>query len=380
MKKILYVTTVSRTINTFLVPHIKHLIDLGNEVQIASSLDQEINKELIEYGVKFNELSFSRNPINISNKKALKQIRDLYNKEKFDIVHVHTPVASFVTRFALRNEKVKMIYTCHGFHFFKGAPLLNWMFYYPLERLAANWTDTLVTINSEDLNRAKRFNLRNGGEAYLMHGVGLDLSQYKISNFNKDEYRKNFGLDKKDFVILVLAELNKNKNHMQIIKAMNLLKKDNLNIKVLCAGKGPLENELKDKVEKLELEKNIFFLGFRNDVSELINMCDCVALFSKREGLGKCLLEGMCAGKPLLATNTRGPREFIKHGENGFLIEVGDVIGTLESIKKLYFNYDKNYLVDKNDGIRKVEKYHLDNVLCEISRFNLKEVTDTSVS
>lgn len=378
MKKILYVTTVSSTINTFLIPHIKHLIDLGNEVQIASSLDQEINKELIEYGVKFNELAFSRNPISISNKKALKQIRTLYNKEKFDIVHVHTPVASFVTRFALRNEKVKMIYTCHGFHFYKGASLINWMIYYPLERLAANWTDTLITINSEDLNRAKSFKLRNRGVVHLMHGVGIDLSQYKVSNFNKNEYRKNMRLDKNDFVILVLSELNKNKNHIQIIKAMNLLKKDNLNIKVLCAGKGPLENQLKNEVKKLGLEKNILFLGFRNDVNELINMCDCVALFSKREGLGKCLLEGMHAGKPLLATNTRGPRELIEHGKNGFLIEVGNVTDTAESIKKIYLNTKSNYIMDKNNR-KKIEKYCLDNVLCEIDRFNLKEVNKISV-
>lgn len=370
MKKILYVTTVSSTINTFLIPHIKHLMDLGNEVQIASSLDQEINKELIEYGVKFNELAFSRNPISISNKKALKEIRDLYNKEKFDIVHVHTPVASFVTRFALRNEKIKMIYTCHGFHFYKGAPLINWMIYYPLERLAANWTDTLVTINSEDLNRAKGFNLRNGGEVQLMHGVGLDLSKYEISNFNKDEYRKNLGLDKNDFIILVLSELNKNKNHMQVIKAMNLLKKDNLNIKVLFAGKGPLENELKNEVRKLGLEENIVFLGFRNDVSELINMCDCLALFSKREGLGKCLLEGMYAGKPLLATNTRGPRELVEHGKNGFLIEVGNVTDTAESIKKLYFNNEKRNIIRNNN--EKTNMYNLNNVLNEIQKINYR--------
>lgn len=369
MKKILYVTTVSSTINTFLIPHIKHLIDLGNEVQIASSLDQEISRELIQYGVKFNNISFSRNPINISNKKALNEIRTLYNKEKFDIVHVHTPVASFVTRFALKNENIKMIYTCHGFHFYKGAPLINWMIYYPLERMAANWTDTLVTINSEDLNIAKNFKLRSNGQVQLMHGVGIDLNQYKISAFNKLEYRKSLGLDEEDFVILVLSELNKNKNHIQIIKAMNLLKKENMKIKVLCAGKGPLEDYLKNEVEKLGLEKNIMFLGFRNDVSKLINICDCVALLSKREGLGKCLLEGMYAEKQLLATNTRGPRELISHGENGFLIEVGDINNTAECIKKLYFNTKNNYITNKRNR-EKIRKYCLENVLNKIEEIN----------
>lgn len=368
--KILYVTTVSLTLNTFLIPHIKYLIENGNEVQIASNIDVELSNEFTDRKIKHTRIDFSRNPFSLNNKKAYKQIIELQKSEKFDIIHVHTPVASFVTRLALRNYDVKMIYTAHGFHFYEGAPLINWLLYYPLEKIAARWTDTLVTINSEDLKRAKTFKLRNNGRVELMHGVGISPNVYELSNFDKNEYRELLGLNKDDFIILILAELNKNKNHIQIIKAMEILKDKYPNIKILCAGKGPLENELKNKVKELRLENNIKFIGFRNDIKELLNISDCVGLFSMREGLGKCLLEGMITGKALIATNTRGPKELIEDDRNGFLLDVGDYKTTAMYIEKLYLDHNKR-ISFATESKKKVKKYLLENVLQEIITFNL---------
>ena len=366
--KILYVTTVSVTLNTFLIPHIKHLIKNGHEVQIASNIDVELSEEFIKENIVHTKIDFSRNPLSLDNKNAYKQIKELQEKEKFDVVHVHTPVASFITRLALKNKAIKMIYTCHGFHFYKGEPLINWMIYYPLEKIAARWTDTLVTINSEDLERATKFKLRNNGQVKMMHGVGIDPKEYDIGDFDREKYREELGLDKEDFVLLILAELNKNKNHIQVIKAMEILKSKYPSIKVLCAGKGPLENELKETVSKMNLEENIKFIGFRNDIKELLYSCDCIGLFSKREGLGKCLLEGMVAGKCLIATNTRGPKELIKNEKNGFLVEVGDYKQTAEYVEVIYLNTERRKeLIDNSK--KRVSNYYIDNVLCEISRF-----------
>lgn len=366
--KILYVTTVSITLNTFLIPHVKYLLENNHEVEIASNIDLEIANEFKEMNVKHNKINFSRNPFSLSNKSAYTQIKNLQKIGNFDVVHVHTPVASFVTRLALRNQKIKMIYTAHGFHFYEGAPLINWMIYYPLEKIAARWTDTLVTINSEDLERAKKFNLRNNGEVKLMHGVGISPEEYKLENFKREEYRERIGLAKDDFGILILAELNKNKNHIQIIKALELLKGRYPNIKVLCAGKGPLENVLKDKVMELNLENSIKFLGFRKDVKELLYSCDCVSLMSIREGLGKCLIEGMIAAQPILSTNTRGPKELIENNKNGLLVDVGDFQKTAYSIEQLYINESKRiqYI---NESNKKVSKYYMKNVLKEIRYF-----------
>ena len=367
MKKILYVTTVSSTINAFLVPHIKYLLNQGYKVDVATNITDEVNIDLINMGVRVFEVDFKRTPISPNNLKAYKQIKKIQNKEKYDIVHVHTPVASFVTRCALRKEKnLKMVYTCHGFHFYKGGSPINWMIFYPIEKISAKWTDRLITINTEDYKVAKKFKLRNNGQVSKMHGVGIEKEKYVIENFDKSEYRKKLGINDDDFVILVLAELNKNKNHIQLIKAMNLLKDKYPNIKAIFAGTGPLEEEIKKQIKENELEDKISLLGWRNDVKELINSSDVVGLFSKREGLGKCLLEAMICGKCVISTNTRGPRELIEQDINGFMFEIGDIETTARSIEKIYSDNKLRHEFEER-VVYTVNKYLLDNVLNQLS-------------
>ena len=367
MKKILYVTTVSSTINAFLVPHIKHLINQGYKVDIATNITDDINQELIDMGTRVFEVDFQRTPISPKNSRAYKQIKEIHKKEKYDIVHVHTPVASFVTRYALRKEKnLKIVYTCHGFHFYKGGSIINWLLFYPIEKIAAKWTDSLITINSEDYEIASSFKLRNNGQVSKMNGVGIEKEKYIIENFDKNEYRKKLGFSDDDFVILVLSELNKNKNHIQLIKAMNLLKDKYPNIKAIFAGVGPLEDEIKQQIKENGLEDKISLLGWRNDVKELINLSDIVGLFSKREGLGKCLLEAMICGKCVIATNSRGPRELIEDGKNGFLLDIDDYEQTARLIEDIYENSDLKNKFEEY-GIKKTNDYLLDNVLNQLS-------------
>lgn len=366
MKKILYVTTVSSTINAFLVPHIKYLIEQGYKVDVATNITDEVDKSLIDIGARVFKVDFQRTPISLKNSRAYKQIREIQKNEKYDMVHVHTPVASFVTRYALRKEKnLKIIYTCHGFHFYKGGSILNWMLFYPIEYLAARWTDKLITINSEDLEVAKKFKLRSNGSVSKIHGVGIEKEKYVVENFDKSEYRKKLNLENEDFVILVLAELNRNKNHIQLIKAMSKLKDKYPNIKALFAGVGPLEEEIKSQIKDYGLENNIQLLGWRNDVKELINSCDVVGLFSKREGLGKCLLEGMICGKAVIATNTRGPRELIENNKNGYLIKLNDYETTAKIIQEIYV-YSENRNIFEKESIKKSNKYLIQNVLKEL--------------
>ena len=367
MKKILYVTTISKTINAFLVPHIKYLIDQGDQVDVATNITDEINQELIHYKVKIFQIDFQRNPISLNNKKAYDEIKKLQLKNRYDIVHVHTPVASFVTRLALRNEeRLKIVYTCHGFHFYKGSSIFSWMIFYPLEKLAAKWTDSLITINSEDFEIASKFKLRNNGQVSKMNGVGIEKEKYVIENFDKSEYRKKLGLKDDDFVILVLAELNKNKNHIQLIKAMNLLKDKYPNIKAIFAGTGPLEEDIKKQIKENGLEEKISLLGWRNDVKELINLSDIVGLFSQREGLGKCLLEAMICGKSVIATNTRGPRELIQPNKSGYLFDIGDIETTAKSIESIYRDIELRNMFETK-GLDTANKYLLDNVLIQLS-------------
>ena len=362
MKKVLYVTTVSRTINAFLVPHIEMLIEEGYKVDVACSIDKEINKVLINKGVQVYNIAFSRNPLDKKNILAYREIKGLVRKNEYDIVHVHTPVASFVTRMSLRNENIEMIYTAHGFHFYKGSPILNWLIYYPLEKLAARWTDKIITINNEDFNQASRFKLRGNKKAIKINGVGLDLSKYVLDKSNKDQFRISLNISENDFVIAVIAELIERKNHMQLIKAIEEIRYNHKNIKVLFVGDGILTEKIKKYLVEKNLENNITILGYRNDVNRIISISDVVGLFSIQEGLPRNLMEAMAIGKPIICTDIRGNNDLVKNDVNGLLVPVNDIEKTKKAIETIYLSREKLKQYGER-GLEEVKKYDIKSVL-----------------
>ncbi len=333
MKKILYVTTVSRTINAFLIPHINMLLDKGYIVDCACSIDKEVDVDLINKNINVYNIPFSRNPLNPNNYTAFKELIKIQEKNNYDIIHVHTPVASVYGRLLkAKFPKLKTIYTVHGFHFHKGAPFINWAIYYPIEKIMSKFTDEIITINKEDDERARNFDI---DKVHKLNGVGVDFNSYNSDTFIKDNIREKLGLSKDDFVILMIAEVNKNKNHKQIIEAVKILKSRNVDVKVICAGDGVLLESIKEEVKKENLEKNILMLGFRTDIDELIASCNIGVLMSYREGLPKNIMELMSGKKPVIGTDIRGIRDLVIDGYNGFLVKVGDYEDTARKIEVL---------------------------------------------
>ena len=366
-KRILYVTTISRTINAFLQPHIKFLVDQGCVVDIATNVTDEIDDELLAVGVRIFSVRFQRTPVSLMNLIACRQMKLIQKRERYDIVHVHTPVASFVTRYALRNERnIKILYTCHGFYFYRGGPCISWILFYPAEKIAARWTDGLITMNAEDYAVARHFKLRNDGKVFRINGVGVDKKKYMLKSFDKNKYRRSLGLDDDDFVILVLAEINKRKNHIQLIRAMRLLKDKYPGIKSVFAGTGPLEASVRKKIRKYGLERQVILLGWRSDVKELIHCSDVTGLFSSREGLVQCVLEAMVCRKYVIATGVRGVRELFEAGANGIMLEVDDVEGTAKAIEQLYVNRQYEVINEENDQ-KSLDRFLIENVLMQSS-------------
>lgn len=366
MKKILYVTTISNTINAFLVPHINHLISQGYKVDCAASEQRELSEELIKNGVEFFDIPFSRNPLDINNIKAFIRLIKIQKENKYDIVHVHTPIASMYGRLLkLKFPNLKTIYTAHGFHFYKGAPKKNWMIYYPIEKIMSKFTDTIITMNEEDYNQALKFNIKN---SYKVNGVGIDLSHYNPNLYNKNEVRKELGLREDDFVIVMIAEVNKNKNHIQMIKAIEILKKKGIEVKVICAGKGPLLENIKEEIKKRKLDENIFMLGFRTDIPKLITACDIGILLSYREGLPRNIMELIAHGKIVIGTDIRGIRDIIKNGENGYLVNLEDIEETANKIEYLYEN--KIILEDMcKNAYQSSRKYDINYVISSMKEY-----------
>lgn len=367
MKKILYVTTLSRTINAFLVPHITALIDSGNLVDCACYIDKdrELPSELKERNVQFFDIPFTRNPLNPNNMKAFKKLIEIQEKNNYDIIHVHTPIAAMYGRLLkVKFPKLKTIYTAHGFHFHKGAPFINWAIYYPIEKIMANFTDVIITMNEEDYQRAKKFNIK---EVHKVNGVGLDLNKYNSSLFDKNEVRKKLNLKEDDFVIVMIAEVNKNKNHKQMIDAVEILKNRNIDVKVLCLDTGSLFEEVKKYIKDKKLEGNIYMLGFRKDVNEIICASDIGILMSYREGLPRNIMELMACKKPVIGTDIRGIRDLVQDGFNGYLVKVGDIEETANSIKKIY--KDKQLLDDmSNNAYESILIYSVDKIVNQLQK------------
>ena len=360
--KILYVTTISNTVNAFLIPHIKMLIDEGHQVDVAFNIEQEVKPEIYEMGCKIHQLPLQRSPLKKDNFRAYKILKKIIISEGYDLVHTHTPIASAIVRLVCRSlNNVRVFYTAHGFHFFKGAPIVNWFIYYPVEKWLARYTDTLITINKEDYSRAKRkFKAKR---VEYVPGVGIDLKKFNTVKVDRDLKRSQLGLPKEAFVVLSVGELNKNKNHEVIIRA--IAKIDNPDIHYIVCGEGQLKGYLRDLSEELGIKNRVHLLGFRNDIPEICKIADLFAFPSYREGLSVALMEAMANGLPVVCSNIRGNSDLIEDGKGGYLVEPGDVEGFTKCIKGLI--EDSRLRSEFGDfNHKKIEHYSIENVLKEM--------------
>ena len=316
-KKVLF-TSHTANFAKFNRPFMRMLKQQGYEVHYASAGEEKV----LDCDKHFT-VPFKRSPFKIANYHAYKQLKKIIETNKYDLIHTHTPMGSVVTRLAARGARAKgtkVIYTAHGLHFFKGAPLVNWLIYFPIEWVMARYTDILVTINREDFKRAKVF----AEAARYMPGVGVDLERFRpVDAAQKNELRKKYGYAKDDFILIYIAELNSNKNQTFLINHFYPLLLEIPNIKLLLCGVGDGEWECKQLVSELSMQDRIEFLGYRNDVDSLLALSDVAVSASRREGLGINLIEAMAVGLPLIAFNNRGHRDIITHDKNGYLYRGG---------------------------------------------------------
>lgn len=318
-KKILYVATVDVHIKSFHLPYLKMMQQKGWETHVATN-----GKETIPFCDHKHTICMERSPFRLNNLKAIKQMEKLLEKEHFDIIHCHTPMGSVVTRLAAKKARkngTRVIYTAHGFHFYTGAPLINWLLFYPVEWHLAKYTDTLITINHEDYNRAKKKFSKRCHDIQYVPGVGIDPKKFdfKMTKKEKHELRASLGLKDDDFVMIFPARLDKNKNQGFLIKCMPELIKENSKIHLLLPGQDELNGKYQRLARKLNVENNVHFLGKRNDVPRLLKISDLAVSSSKREGLPVNILEAEMANLPIVALDCRGCKDIIE-GTNNIIV------------------------------------------------------------
>lgn len=320
--KALYVATVVKThIMEFHIPYLKMLKEMGWETAVAAKNDYEDPKDcIIPYCDQYFNVPFERNPVKPGNIYAYRMLKKIIDEGDYDIIHCHTPVGAMLTRLAAqdaRKKGTKVIYTAHGFHFYKGAPLVNWLVYYPVEKWLAPKTDVLITINKEDYERAKK-KLHTGLVEYVQ-GVGINTKRFNKEIGNKEEKRRELGLKNDDFVLLSVGELIARKNHIVVLDALSTLKEKGEieKIQYIICGRGNLSRDLMEKTEKLGLCDHVHFLGYRKDINEICLASDLFIFPSFQEGLPVALMEAMACGLPVICSEIRGSTDLIENGKNG---------------------------------------------------------------
>lgn len=333
MKKLLYVTHLSgKRVNRFWISSIKAAKELGFEFHLACNMEDADkdywDQDCKEYGIITHQIDFVRNPYSNKNYKAYLQMKQLLKNNNFDIIHCNTPIGGVVTRIAARaiNQK-NVIYQAHGFHFWKGAPLKNWLIYYTVERFLACWTDVLITINKEDYDYAQKFAAK---KVYYVPGVGIETSRFAPNPEAGEQLRSELGIRDDEFVLLSVGEVNANKNHQVVVRALPQLKQ----CKYVICGVGPLGEELKSLAAELGVEKKLLLAGYRSDISRFYQMADCFVFPSLREGLSVALMEAMGAETPIACTAIRGNTDLIEDRVTGYIVknDPADVARTLQHI------------------------------------------------
>ncbi|MBP3531068.1 MAG: glycosyltransferase family 4 protein [Thermoguttaceae bacterium] len=309
--KILYVTTIGSTMN-FFKQFIAELVEAGHTVDVACNENAtKVPDFYRELGCRVHSISTSRSPLNRGNLAAVKALRKLVAENCYDIVHCHTPVAAMCARLACRGARkrgTKVFYTAHGFHFYRGAPLKNWLLFYPIEKICSRWTDVLITINREDYALAQR--KMKAKKVVYVPGVGVDLTKFGNAMVDKAAKRRELGVPEDATLLLSVGELNANKNHETIIRALAKLE-NNENVYYAIAGRGGLQDYLQNLAASLGLGDRVKLLGFRTDVAELYATADAFVFPSFREGLPVSVMEAMATGLPCAVSRIRGAVDLI---------------------------------------------------------------------
>lgn len=363
---LLMVSTVPETLETSLIPIARHFRIQGWRVD-AMARDVNQSAACVSAFHRCRSIPWSRNPLDPRNLfRAARIVRDLIEQGAYDIVHVHTAVAGFVTRLALRRRKAavrpRVIYTAHGFHFYRGGSFWRNLVFRSLEKAAGRWTDALVVMNREDEEAARSFEIVPSGRIRFMPGTGLDTARYRpraVLPEDVAKLRSELRLPPTEALFLMVAEFTPPKRHEDVLHALSRLSTRHAHL--LLAGTGPLQEGLRDLATELGIQDRVHFLGFRRDIPVLLRASRALLLASEQEGLPRSVTEAMCMETPVIGVRVRGIEDLLED-ECGLMIEKGDRSGLAWAMGQV---------LDDPEGARdmalrareKVERYDLTNIV-----------------
>jgi glycosyltransferase involved in cell wall biosynthesis len=370
MPKLLVVTTVPITIRSFLLPFIKHFQSLGWQVDgMAQGISED--RDCLETCDRIYDIEWSRNVFDPRNLLAgVSRVKQVVAQEDYNLVHVHTPIAAFVTRYALKDvkkaKKTKVIYTAHGFHFYRGGNAVKNAIFLSLEKLAGGWTDYLVTINREDETAAKKYKFLPPTRIYYTRGIGVDTDYYasgKVDPANVAQMRQQLNLSDSDTLLLSIAEFTPRKRHQDLLNA--LAKVANPQVHLALAGEGPIRPEMEELAQQLGIAKQVHFLGYRDDIPTLIQAANAVLLVSQQEGLPRSIMEAMCLNTPVIGSNIRGTQDLLDN-DCGLLVELGNINDLAQAMSQVVEDPESLAVMAKK-AQTKIASYDLQKVIQKYS-------------
>lgn len=358
MKKALILTTTSGFLSQFELNNVRLLQEKGYQIHYATNFGVPIyevkDETLVNMGIILHHISIEKSPFSIKkNIWAYRELKRIIDREEIDVVHCHNPVGGLLGRLAAHMSKRKpyVIYTAHGFHFFEGAPKKNWMFYYPVEKYLARYTDIIITINHEDYDRASTFKYKKNGHAAIIPGVGVDTNRYT------PERNHELATDQGTFNILSAGELNANKNHRVVIDAIASLNRQNIHYSI--CGEGPLRKELQEYIDSKGLSDRVHLLGYCYDMPQMLKSADLFIFPSYREGMGMAALEAMASGVPIIAADNRGTREYMRDGVNGIVCNPSKPQEFARAIMRMYESKEQREAYAQN-ALQTIEHFTLE--------------------
>lgn len=342
-------------------PYLQAAINMGYEVYLGVNRDKPNELKCDELPIKLYDSHTYRSIIAFKdNWIAYHNLYNLVKEKNIEVIHCNSPVGGMIGRIVGRICHVKkVIYTAHGFHFYKGAPLFNRTVLKWAEQIMARWTDVIITINQEDFEAAKKFQMKKGGKVYYLPGIGIDTSLYKTDENVRLEKRTELGLSDDDVALISMGDLIKRKNYATAIRAIAEAK--NLKLQYYICGNGIEKGSLTQLVQKLGVNSQIHFLGIRNDIKDLLLAADIFLFTTKQEGLPRSMMEAMASGLPCITSRIRGNTDLIENTEGGFLCETNDISDYAEKI---------NLLADDKSLRKKMGEKNLINVM----KFDIENV------
>lgn len=358
------VCTTDSMISSFLLPYISAFESKGYEVQCFCSRTGKYYDVLCEKGVKLTELPFTRNPFTLDNVRALRILNNVLKDRNVKMVFCHEPVGGVMGRLAAWKNRIPSTYMVHGFHFFRGAPIINWVIYYPIEKIMSYITDVLFTINCEDYEFAKKH--MKARQIEYLPGVGIDINKYDSVSYDRNQKRKELDISEDSLVLISVGELNTNKNHIAILEAINLMKNEvKKKICYVIAGVGDCETRLKLVAERYGI--SLLLLGYRNDCEELYAASDIFCFPSYREGLSVALMEAMAAGLPVMASKIRGNVDLIDE-DGGILVNPDNYHEMSNALERICLSDDTRISYGSHNK-KRIQEFGISRVLPRFMAF-----------